>query len=81
MAFGRTLAIGQRSEGLTNRGIHGEIEYIAKNRVTLRARWIWQSGPPPPLEEDEDYRATSQRVEDRNVGHGDGGQRQVKRVG
>jgi hypothetical protein len=81
MTSGRTVTIGQRSDVFPERDAHVEIQDIPQNRITLGTRRILQGGSLPSPDENEDNNNEQQRVEDRDVNHGDKGGAEGRRVG
>ena len=72
-ALERTVTVGQRRDVFPEGDIHGEIQDVPQNWITLRAGGVRQSGSPPFPGESESENAKQQRTEDRSVDHGDRG--------
>ena len=67
------MTSGQRSDIFPDGGAHSEVQHIPQNRITLGTWWVRQrwSLPLPNKSQDEDTK--QQRIEDRNLKHGDEG--------
>jgi len=72
---------GQRRDVFPERKIHGEIQDIPQNRITLGTWRIRQCGPLPFPNEGSDKNAEQQRIEGRVVNHCDKEGTQGRRVG
>ena len=65
-----TVTIGQQCDVFPDGDIHGEVQDVPQNRITLRAWRIRQGGSPPLSSKNEDKKAKQQQIEHRGVNHG-----------
>ena len=73
--------MGQRRDFFLERNIHGEIQDIPQNRITLGTWRIRQCGLLPFAKGGNDENAEQQRIEGKVVNHCYKGQAQGRRVG
>ena len=81
MTSERTVAFGQGRDCFPDRGTHREIQHVPQNRIAFGAWGVRQTGSLPSPAEDEDENAKRQRIEDRNINHGDTVRVQRRRTG